>query len=631
MNPQRAMGVVGFVWAAGTAFGAGDDSRPLTVAIDSALDQVAATERLSTEPDCGDAAWLRRASLDLCGIIPAAAEVERFLADATPEKRDRKVDEYLASDRFSENLASLWTNLLLPSNGKQAERTNEWLEPWLTEQFSRGVPFSEIVRAIVSESGESRTPGAIAVTLNYRDSIETLSGLTARAFLGLQIECAQCHDHPFDHWKRDEFNRFTAFFADVRGDVTASRERGPPLFRVVDRNPEWDLSDRLAKLVAPPRKKKGAASSGEAMNDGPMGDDVAATVGGFNADELAMVRRLMGLCQSTDGVSPPIRALVADADRYRELLARSPVATHDALGLYHDRRELFSAPRFLDGSDYTPAEGVSKRAALANWIVAPENDWFARAIVNRVWRQLFGAGLIEPVDDLSGSKDQVAPELLARLAREFSAHGTDLRFLIGAIARTRAYARANRKSDEGGVISRAERTFAAHSVRSFSAEQIANSLNRTLGQEGATGVADPTRSYTPRDSRNRDRLLAALGTILGARDTAGAQTFSPSIPEALFLLNGPSTEPRAQAGRSEMVRAFGDVALGSVARLTPVYLATLGRPPRPEEAERLLTHALAANPPATAGTKPGASDPLIEAFDDLLWALLNSTEFHTNH
>jgi hypothetical protein len=597
--------------------------------VDAALAAGWEEQKLEPTAPADDATWLRRLSLDLCGSIPDRAEVERFLTDGATDKRSRKIDEYLADRRFAENLSYLYTNLLLASSGKDAERTKGWVQPWIESQIAKGVPYRELVHHVIADAGSTTDPGALSFILSYRDAIETIAGVSARTFLGLQIQCAQCHDHPFDKWKQADFNRFTGFFLDMRADHVPSGRKGVPLFRVLDMTPEWDLKERLHRIVAASRDK---GEGGEMMGGGSDGamtgspdDTMVSDVMRAPPPEMAASRpgtesnfealtELIKLCRRSENGRNGLEQLDADPKKFEEFSARLAPDARDLLKRWHDRRAAFGTAGYLDGTPYQAKENVPRRLALADWMTSADNPWFAKAAVNRMWKLLFAKGLTEPVDDLSAKDDRVATELLDRLATEFNGHGTDLRFLLGALARTRAYALADSVVPDEAERDRAERWFAAHAPRSFTPEQMTNSLLTATALEDANG----RRSAGPADSA-RARLLDEMAGYFGTKGMGGNESFAANIPQALFLMNGGYADRGDGMRHSAMFAIFQDDKRSAAERLRPLFLATLGRPPTAAEAEKLAALALHAKGGIEAG------------FDDLYWSLLNSTEFHTNH
>ena len=162
-----------------------------------------------------DATFLRRLSLDLTGIIPEVGEVRTFLADQRPDKRERIVDELLARPRHATHLANLWRDVLLPRS--IPESTSLAFQNWMQTRFRAGVAYDEFVREILLANGSlGKAPQLLYfAALNTKPS--ELAASSSRVFLGVQIRCAECHDHPFAAWKQDDFWGFAAFFSRVRG------------------------------------------------------------------------------------------------------------------------------------------------------------------------------------------------------------------------------------------------------------------------------------------------------------------------------------------------------------------------------------------------------------------------------
>ncbi len=608
----------------------------LAESIDRALADAWQTQGLLPAPPVDDAAWLRRLSVDLRGAIASRDEVARFLDDAGGDKRARKVDEYLNDRQLGENLALLWTNLLLAGAGKRdTERTKPWLRDWLNEQFVRGASFSSVASRLVAEAAAAPRPGATSFVLSYRDAIDTLSGVTARALLGVQIQCAQCHDDPNGRWKRDDFNRFTSFFLDMHADHTPRQTEGIGAFRVVDRSPEANLKAALDKLAAAsgrmdgPSDDMGADDMSAEMDTGTdpeMEIDTQLSVqpgaqstmrAGAAAEpdaDPAALAELMKLLENADSGSSAFRDFAADPQKLDALCRRLPTGARDLVESYRERQELFGKAAFLDGRPYVAAEGKSKRAALAEWMVAPDNPWFAKAIVNRTWSHLFGKGLIEPVDDLLASGDPAASQVLDELGKAFVAHDTDVRFLLGTLARTKAYGVGGSTGEADAERERRERLFAAHPLRPFTVEQMTRSFTR-LGLTADVASPSARGGFVKERGGQQESLTLCFGDLNGG----GFGGVPPTIPQALFFMNGGYSHRTDVLRRGPLAQAFQDESRAPIVRLRPLFLAALGRPPSQVEAERLVELA--------AGREGGAP----AAFDDLFWALVNSTEFHTNH
>jgi hypothetical protein len=466
-----------------------------------------------------DAEFLRRVSLDLTGTIPPVSEVRAFLADSTPDKRRRLIDRLLNSPLYVSHFTNVWRLAWL---GDGAEVDNQGLRPgfeaWLRARLTANVGYDRMVREILTSnpavnprleielSDELRVaqPGGNAVSpagfyAANENKPEKLAGSTSKLFLAVRLECAQCHNHPFAEWTREQFWEYAAFFAGAQGGGNRT-------------------------TIAIPN----------------MGKTVQA--------------------------------------------------------------------RFPDGGQPNFKKGVSPRVVLADWTTSPDNPYFARAAVNRMWANFFGVGLLEPVDDLlrEGGKN----ELLDELARSFADHHFDLKYLIRAIVNTRAYQLTSVASDPSQDD---PRLFARMAVKALSTEQVVASLIEATGYQAPAG--------RPREPVGPGLLQMELGGSF-ARQPGKPTEFQTSVPQALALMNGKFIDNATALERGGTLPAVaGAPFLDTRGRVETLYLAALGRKPTAEESERLASYVERGGPSGDSGL----------ALADVFWALLNSSEFVLNH
>jgi len=304
---------------------AGDEVRPdepVSTFVNQAIQKKLTAAKIPCSVVADDAEFLRRAYLDLTGRIPTVEQAVRFLDSKDANKRRKLVDELLASPNFGKHFANVWTNLIYsgdidpPQNIKQADLT-----AWLATQFSANRSWDKIVQDLISAEGNS--PQAIFTIINGdngKPAANKLAGASAKLFLGVQLQCAECHNHPFAKWKQKEFWGMPPSMAGdpARQEASTPASRRPP-----------------------------APSSGQE-------------------------RRLH-------------RDARAGHDRDSEHRGKLVGATVKA--------------RYLEGSEPALPSGPL-RPTLAKWMTAPENPFFAKAAVNRLWYQMFGRGLVHPVDDM---------------------------------------------------------------------------------------------------------------------------------------------------------------------------------------------------------------------------------------
>lgn len=185
--------------------------------IDELLDARRAEMKVEVAPPASDSEFLRRISLDLHGAVPRVAEVREFLADTSDNKRALWVDRMIASPSFSQHMAEVWRNIMLPSTSEIEQiQSVAGVHNWLRRQFDKNARYDQMVSdLLVATSGREAGPALYYTSLELKP--EKLASSTARIFLGIHLECAQCHNHPFDHWKQEDFWGYAAFFAQLRG------------------------------------------------------------------------------------------------------------------------------------------------------------------------------------------------------------------------------------------------------------------------------------------------------------------------------------------------------------------------------------------------------------------------------
>jgi RNA polymerase sigma factor (sigma-70 family) len=502
-----------------------DEVLRLAAQIDKHLAARWAAAQVEPAAPTDDAEFLRRVYLDIAGRIPSVAEARAFLDDKATDKRLRLVEELLQNPRYVVHFTNVWRALMLPeaNTGIQGRLYVPGFEAWLRKQLARNLSYDQMVREVLTTPVVGGgPPGAInlyqnpgeptpvAYYLTKEVKPENLAASTARLFLGVRLECAQCHDHPFADWKRDQFWSYAAFFSGLeasrRGDIAI---------------PAREVADRR-ELTIPGSNRVVKAS-------------------------------------------------------------------------------------FLDGTEPVWKPSVGTRAILADWMTTGENPYFTRAAVNRLWAHFFGVGLTEPVEDMIGSETVAShPELLTELARDFTAHRFDVKFLIRALTASRAY-----QMTSAGKAPEDPQLFARMPLRGLSPEQLFDSLVQATGYQ-ETAPMQRRIVLGPNDSA-RARFLEKF-----AQQTEKPTEVQTSILQALALMNGKLVADSTSLERSETLTALAEAPFMDAAqRIEALYLATLSRKPRSEEMARLVQFVEKGNPK--------------EALADVFWALLNSSEFILNH
>jgi hypothetical protein len=492
-------------------------ARELARRIDQAVDQKLTAEKVPASPRADDAEFLRRASLDITGVIPSADRVTAFLDSKDSAKREKLIDDLLASSQYGRHMADIWQHLLLPRDSDNRRLRAAPLATWLQDSFNAGKPWNEIARELLTATGSQDEHPAVTYFL-ANPTVDKMTDSVARLFLGVQLQCAQCHNHPFTNWKQDDYWAMAAFFMKVR-------------------------PDRVNQAVR-------------------------------------------------NGNSPGI----AEGGRGRSQRLPESARTVPA--------------RFLQGEQPQLDASAPYRPVLADWITSPRNRYFARAIVNRLWEQFFGRGLVHPVDDLREDSTCSHPELLQQLADGFTASGFDLKFLIKAICLSETYNRTSRPVSGN----ESDQMLLSHvAVKPLTPEQLYDSLIAVLGtpRGGDKPMGRKPQAAKPHPAANsREQFIA----YFSADEGASATDYHAGIPQVLRLMNAPQTSNTA-AVAGALVRGGGTPA-EVIERL---YIATLARRPTTEETKRL-----------SAYVAEHKDDPR-QAYGDIVWAVLNSSEFALNH
>ena len=524
----------GVAFAAGPASPLGSDAWkklertvPTPTELDQLLDKEIARLGTITAPLCSDADFYRRVSLDISGKLPTPIKLRDFAQDSSPDKRAKLIDKLLESEEYSRYWSQYWAEVI---SAKVTDRRGllayRPFEDWMALQLKNNTPWNQIAHELITAEGEvmpgDKSDGRTFLMLGHLgpDAPVERASEVSRIFLGIQIQCAQCHDHPSDIWKREQFHEFAAYFA-----------------RTGDR------------LVPAGNMRFGLRVHGRFFGEHKM-----------------------------------------------------PSKEDPAKGTTVH-------PRFLDGSEGPKnASDKKRREALVASMTSQDNPWFAAAYVNRIWGKLLGQGFYQPIDDMGPQKELVQQEAFLRLVGAFQAMKYDGKAFLRLVLNTKAYQRQTRI----GETQEEHLLFAAVYPSRLDAEAFWQSLNDALGQVGG-----------PFASFNR------LNPLFFARSYEGQfrnqfkfdPSFRPdevegSVAQALWMMNNPQIEEKilAKPGNflGKLLKDFPDD--GQALRI--LYSRVLSRLPLAGEEERCKSHL------ASAKSRE-------EGFEDLLWALINTTEFQS--
>jgi hypothetical protein len=475
---------------------------------------------------CTDDEFCRRAFLDCIGRMPTPEEVKAFLADKDAKKRDKLIDKLVDMPEFADFWALKWADVLRSSRKTIQLKGSHGFQAWLREHFLRNTPMDQVVREIITSSGNTfNNPPA-----NYyriAKDPQSLAETTAQLFLGVRMQCAKCHNHPFERWTQDDYYGMAAWFARVKT------------------KPEPTIG---AKPAAP-------------------------TPGA----EVVFISR--------DGeVTQP-------------------------------RTQKTMKPHFPGAGDADVKPSEDRRAALAAWLTKPENPFFAKSVVNRVWFHLMGKGIVDPVDDFRDSNPSCNDELLDALAKDFAKNKFDVKLLVKTIMKSRTY----QLSAQPTETNRDDNKYFSHAVtKLLTAEQLLDALcDATAVPEKFAGLPAGTRAIQLPDGEVNHPFLKTFGQPARELACECERESDGNLAQALQLINGPTVNEKIRNPANRLGKLLG-AKMTDDQILTDLYYAALSRPPFEDEKKLALAHV------AKGMDKR-------KAWEDVLWALINTREFLFRH
>jgi Protein of unknown function (DUF1549)/Protein of unknown function (DUF1553)/Bacterial Ig-like domain (group 2) len=486
-------------------------------------------------PQASDSEFIRRAYLDAAGILPMPDEVDEFLKDSSPNKRDKLIDALMKRPEFVDYWAYKLSDLLLVSSNKLSNEEMWSYYKWIRQSVAEDKPWNKLVTEIVTATGRTAENGAANYWVIHRDPLDTSENM-AQAFLGITITCAHCHNHPLAKWTQKDYYGMANLFARVR-----------------------------LKTFAPGGFRTGVGAL-------------------FNG--VTVYSALTG--EFTD-------------DRFMMVLPPKPL---DAKAL----------PENVRGDT---------RAYFAKWLTAPQNPFFARNMVNRIWRNFMGRGLVEPVDDLRATNPATNDELLNALQKDFVAHHFDIDHMIRTIMQSATYQTSSEPLKENADD---DKYCSHYSIKRLPAEVLLDAYSQvTQVPEKFDGYPAGLRALQLPDTAVKSYFLDAFGRPARMQARESERTSVPTVTQALHIFNGDTLNNKLRAPNSSiemlMKLGFSDEQI-----VDYLYLASLSRHPTDAERTALVT-ALAGAEQQKAQNADGRHAALV----DMGWAMLTSEEFMFNH
>lgn len=529
----------------------------------------------------GDEEFLRRITIDTLGQLPTPEEVRAFLADKSPDKRAKKIDELLAhplhaalwATKFSDITGNDTLSLENPAQLK-AKKSQMWHD-WFRKRVQENVPYDEIVRGVlVATSRDDLSPedwikqvrtidtaaakghewdyaSRASLDLFWRrqqnQTIEQWGERTAAAFMGVRLECAQCHKHPFDRWTQEEYRAYANIFT------------------------------TLAVGVSPESKKAIDAENAERKKNAPK-----------NNNQIAIIREVF--------VGNTVKPLL------------------------HPETNRVLPAKTLGGPEIPFEKGKDNRAVLFQWLRQPDNPFFARSFVNRVWGHYLGVGLVHPVDDFSLANPASNDKLLDALAKEFLDHNFDIRHLERVILNSRVY-QLSSKANETNKLDK--NNYARSYIRPMMAEAVVDVLNSGLGVAEKWGpeIRAGSKAVEVGASQFQNPALTYAFRIFGRPPRTSAcdceRAMEPALPQKLYLMTDPTLLAKFNDPEGRLQKLL-KTTKNDNEMLDEFFLATLSRLPTETDRKNFAEYRRVVTDRRAA-------------FTDTLWALINTREFILNH
>ncbi len=465
-----------------------------------------------------DATFLRRAYLDVIGRLPSADEARAFLDDSNSDKRVQLVDNLLSRPEYGDYWANKWTDLLRPNPYRVGIKATLNFDSWIREAFRKNKPYDQFVREIVSAEGSTWHDGP-AVLFRDRRTPDEVASMISQLFLGVRLDCAKCHHHPFEKWSQEDFYGLSAYFARVGYEGTGL---SPPISggeEIVYLKDDGEVKHPLTKKVVPPKPLSGMAEMKE--DDDP-------------------------------------------------------------------------------------------RQVLARWMTADDNPFFAKVAVNRLWAELMGRGLVEPVDDLRATNPATNAPLLDALAAEFRRLGFDSKAMLRTIMTSYAYGLSSLPNETNISDTR---NYSRHYRTRPRAEVLLDAISDVTGvPDEFTAMPRGSRAVELWTNRVSSMFLDTFGRPDANLDPPCERSPDSTMVQTLHMLNAYGIQRKLHADEGLVARLAASSDSPS-AIITQLYLTAYARKPTEEE----LAAAIALFNQDQAARR--------QTIEDLLWALLNTPEF----
>ena len=489
---------------------------------------------LPTSEICDDSTFLRRTSLDIAGRLPTLEETDKYLNSDNPNKRSEWIDSLLSTTDYAEFFANKWSSIL--RNKRKADtytRGTQAFHEWIRQSFHINKPYNQFVAELVTARGEISHNPATAWFRNVTDQKERLQD-TAQVLLGVRLQCAECHHHPYEKWSQQDYYGFSAFFSRI----------------------------------------------GKKKTDMPGEEAVFHNVG------LAT--------------------------------AKNPKTGQNV------------KPTLLGGDELDILAEDDPRDDLASWITDEKNPFFAPMLVNRYWKHFFNRAIVEPEDDMRVTNPPTNPELLQALSNQFISTGYDIKDLIRTICNSTTY-QLSAIPNEHNAGDR--QNYSRYYPKRLPAEVLLDSIDRMTGSPTSfAGQLPGTRAVAlPDDSYNSSSYFL---TVFGRPEMDSAceceRAQGASLAQTLHLLNSKNIQDKLSGTGGNAQKLTSQKERVNEDKITELYKLAFSRNPKDDEMKTAIGYIKKKTEQIENDAKK-KEDSMKMAYEDLVWALLNTKEFLFNH
>jgi len=468
-----------------------------------------------------DSTFIRRVTIDITGRLPSEQEVRDFVVSTDPNKRDQLVDRLVDSPEYADLFANKW-NMVLRNKRKQPTDTRGTYEfyNWIRDSLYENRPYDQMVREVLTAAGEVTTNPTVTWYREVAQINEQVED-TAQLFLGLRIQCARCHHHPFEKWSQDDYYGFSAFFSRV------GRKNG-----------------------ANPREQRIFHNDGQASATNPRSNKALKPT----------------------GLGAPALDIAADRD-----------------------------PRHY----------------LVDWMSSKENKFFAYSLVNRYWKHFFDRGIVEPEDDMRETNPPSNPELIKALANYFIESGFDLKQLVRTICKSTTYQLSSLPNDYN---LKDKQNFSRYYPRRLKAEVLYDGLHQvTATTQSYTGLPEGTSAMQLPDPTVGPYFLKVFGQPQADTACECERSQEANLAQSLHLLNSSEVQGKISNASGRSAILTNDKDRTDEQKIQELYRWVYSRNPDAEEMQIALNH-----------LKKHEQNKKV-AWEDIIWALINTKEFLFNH